>query len=104
MMMLRALAVGVDDSECLTLGFAEEADGSGPALLLQRVGDQYFLLTDTETTTLGGIDAWQLAEGWLKLKLSAAAAKQLGVHADVLIQFAPIHTDDVRSALARILR
>ena len=101
--MLRALAVGVDDSECLTLGFAEEVDGTGSALILQRVGDQYFLLTDTETTTLGGVDAWQLAEGWLKLTLSAAAAKQLGVHVDVLIQFAPVHTDTVRSALARIL-
>ena len=104
MMMLRALAVGVDDTDGMTLGFAEEADGGGPALILQRNADGYSLATDTDTQTSGGIETWQLAEGWLKLKLTATAAEQLGVHADVIIQFAPIHTDTVRTALARIVR
>ncbi|HUS31456.1 MAG TPA: Imm10 family immunity protein [Kofleriaceae bacterium] len=117
MMMLRALAVGVDDSEelqCFTLGFAEEADGSGPALMFQRAYafdeqdielgfDTYCLVTDSQSTTYGGIEKWQLAEGWLRLSLSFKAAEDLGVDRDLLIQFAPVHMELVRSALARIL-
>jgi len=115
-MILRANAVGVDDSDdCLTLGFAEESDGSGPALVLQRAREfaekdvkagtaTYCLTTDTQTTTYGGIESWQLAEGWLKLKLSTKAAEDLGCDSDLIIQFAPIHTDAVRTAFDRIVK
>jgi hypothetical protein len=99
MMLLRALAVGVEE---MTLGFAEEEDGSGSAIGLQRDAGVCFVVM-VHARAEDGIEAWQLAEGWLKLSLSEPAAATLGVHRDVLIQFAPVHTDEVRAALARIL-
>jgi len=99
MMMLRALAVGTDES---TLGFAEEEDGSGPAIGFER-GDGTYWVVMEHARCERGIEAWQLAEGWLKLSLTEVAAKTLGVHREVLIQFAPMHTDDVRAAVGRIL-
>jgi hypothetical protein len=119
MMLLRANAVATDELDHLepavfNLAFAEDPDSDGPLLMFQRAAefdeqdvrlkhDTYCIVTETQATVYGGIETWQLAEGWLKLSLSARAAEALGIDRDLLIQFAPIHTNLVRSALARIL-
>lgn len=117
MMVLAAKAVGIEDSKevGLVLGFAEHADGSGPALFFQRshrfdaqdieLGQNtYCLVTDAHTTTYGGIESWKLTAGQLDITLSHHAAHELGVDEDLVIEFAPAHIRMVKAALARILR
>lgn len=79
-----------EDLEVELLVLAEQADGSGRRLELQRpltttaddtrLGiDTYCLVNETGATYYGGVDAWSVDNDVLYLELSAAAANTLGI-------------------------
>lgn len=90
-LLARAVAFLRDeDLEVELLVMAEQADGSGRRLELQRpmtttaddtrLGiDTYCLVNETGATYYGGVDAWSVDNDVLCLKLSAAAADTLGI-------------------------
>jgi hypothetical protein len=92
----------VEERRAFVLGFAED-DEDGFELYLERVGERHRIVTGTEAEHEGGVESWQLAEGWLKLTLTRDAAVALALDVLIVIQFPPADTGLVRAALGRIL-
>lgn len=80
-----------EESKILTIGFSEEADGSGRSLLIQRqlgevsqqdveLGhDTYCLITEDGATCYGGIIGFVLNRSTLEVTLSEEAASILSL-------------------------
>lgn len=93
--MLKFKAVAISASElpdlnCFSIVLAEERDGSGRRLEIQRAlefdaqdrdlgQDTYCVCTDEGAVHYGGISSWSLVDRELKIVLDPSAAETLGV-------------------------
>jgi hypothetical protein len=90
----------VPEDDYMVLAFAEETDGSGDQLMIQRslsaadeqdrqLGmDTYCLVTASQATHYGGVTSWELRGKELIIQLQADAARVLGVEGGFILQLA----------------
>jgi hypothetical protein len=92
---------------------AEDPDGSGPRLELQKalsfdeqdrmLGlDTYCLCTEAGATCYGGVKAWTIGPDALEIRLDADAAETLGTPG-FAIDFPPEEFAALRDGLTRVL-
>jgi hypothetical protein len=93
----RAIAAAdLPDLDVFSVVIAENRDGSGRRLEIQRSGsfsaqdrklgqDTYCISMDTGASCYGGISYWRLAEGRLEIRLDDNAANALGVPGGFLV-------------------
>ena len=107
-------AVELPDINTFVVVLAEETDGSGMRLEIQkslsfdeqdrRCGlDTYCLSTEEGTTYYGGVTSWTLTKGSLEIWLDAEAAEALGVEGGFVVHFAPESLPALKEGLGRVL-
>ncbi|MFB9928302.1 Imm10 family immunity protein [Amycolatopsis halotolerans] len=117
MRMARSTVVQLDEeSKILTIGFSEEADGSGRSLLIQRqlgefsqqdveLGhDTYCLMTEDGATCYGGITGFVLNGSTLEVTLSeeAAGILSLPVHQSIDLDVGAEDRESVKQAMDQV--
>lgn len=107
-------ALELPDLDMFAVVLAEEPDGSGSRLEIQkalsfdeqdrRLGlDTYCLCTEEGATHYGGVTSWILTGDSLEVRLDAKAAKTLGVEDGFVVNFAAESLPGLRDGLRRIL-
>ena len=117
MKMFKADAVAAQEMEDLnsfTLIVAENEDGSGSRLEIQKAlafdeqdrelgQDTYCVVTDTGATHYGGIESWVLEGGVLEIKLPTEVAGLLGLDGGLRIEIDPAHHRLVQASMTRLV-
>jgi hypothetical protein len=107
-------AVELPDINTFAVVLAEEPDGSGVRLEIQkslsfdekdrRYGqDTYCLCTEEGATHYGGVTSWALSQDSLEVRLDAKAAEALGVEDGFVVDFAPESLPALKEGLERVL-
>jgi Immunity protein 10 len=106
--------VELPDVNTLAVVFAENCDGSGVRLEIQRAlsfdeqdrnsgQDTYCLCTENGATYYGGITSWEIVEGLLRIQLDSEAARALDVTGGFLVDISPGDSLALNVGLNRIL-
>jgi hypothetical protein len=103
-----AVFVGeLSDIDVFLVAFAQNTDGSGWSLELQRplsdadsVG--YCIVLDGGPTCYACLKEWHAEEGALTLHLTPDGAEQLGVEPTLVVVFPSTHTADVVRGMKRV--
>jgi hypothetical protein len=119
MMVLEAKAAAFEelgDVNTLAVVFAENSDGSGERLELQRAmtfdaqdrklgQDTYCLCVASGATCYGGVRSWRLDDSGLDLELTRAAAGKLGIDTQLRVELRmkPAQRAKLLEGLRRVL-
>jgi hypothetical protein len=117
MRRFKANAVAVTelaDVNVLTVIVAENEDGSGACLEIQRAlsfdeqdrvlgQDTYCLRTETGATYYGGVRSWSITPNVLQIRLDADAADALGVREGISVAIKPDHVLMLQEGLTRVV-
>lgn len=109
-------ALELTDVGVFAVVLAENADGSGARLEIQRAAafdeqdeelgqDTYCVSTQHGVTHYGGVSAWRLTSRALELALDPAAAKALGGEPGFLVELVGVDAETLarlRDGLARV--
>jgi len=112
----RRLAVEtMADVNTFVVAFAEESDGSGRHLMLQRAlsfdaqdaalgQDSYCIVNDLGACVYGGVTAWRLNEGTVVIQLERTAADALGLTLSYAIHLesSDVTPEEVANGLERV--
>ncbi len=109
-----ASALELPELKVFAIVLAEEEDGGGKRLELQRSlssdeqdqkleQDTYCLSTHQGAVHYGGVESWELRPGSLELRLDAAAAEALGTARRLVVRFDPNQRTALGEALPRVL-
>ena len=107
-------AAELSDIDTFAVVLAEELDGSGARLELQRSlsfdeqdqrhgQDTYCLCTEQGATHYGGVTSWTLTQDSLQILLDTKAAEALGVEGGFVVDFAPENLPVLEEGLKRVL-
>jgi immunity protein 10 of polymorphic toxin system len=107
-------AVELSDINTVAVVLAQEPDGSGVRLEIQRSlsfneqdrrcgQDTYCLCTEHGATWYGGVRSWTLGPNSLEIMLEPRAAEALGVQGGFVVDFAPEHLPILKERLQKIL-
>jgi len=110
-----AAATELADMNVLAVIVAENEDGSGACLEVQRAlsfdeqdrvlgQDTYCIRTETGATHYGGVTSWAVTANVLEVRLDAEAAAELGVQEGFLIAIKPDHVQMLQEGLTRVVR